>query len=351
MEFTSFLKPLKLSTYTQSINYIAIKSSYAENTIENRKSTNDINKFVKLISNGYEKNESSIYEVIPDDKPIKFYLDIKNISETDITLLNGIIFNLRSYFKYITGQNLGNCITTRNINSINHPGLNFHVIFYKYKTYKKNISIFIENFIKQYPNYTKYINTFVYDKNQLFRCVDQVGISSQYKSMEEKMKDKYQLYNNTHINKDISDSNSEPVFSEDIIKHSLVQYTDMSINLDYTFKIDHLNSKDETDSSEELTDLSEDLSNSKVNSKRDFKGNSLKSKIHHKTEKHSTNMIESEIYSLAFVLCTMKDKLTSSQCEYVETILENYAKYGEIIYYSQTEYEIKRILELIYDKI
>lgn len=156
------------------IKYIQLKSNFGENRRNNYKLA-EISQFEKLIE---ETGETSIFEILMTNDPVKIYLDIENIPKDDTQLIYEIINKFKEFVKRTANYDLEKYVLTQNQHS-RHDGLSYHLIFTEYYVrHNYEIKAMITQFISENPDYKNFIDMSVYSNKRLFRCINQKNVKN-----------------------------------------------------------------------------------------------------------------------------------------------------------------------------
>lgn len=156
------------------IKYIQLKSNFGENRRNNYKLA-EISQFEKLIE---ETGETSIFEILMTNDPVKIYLDIENIPKDDTQLIYEIINKFKEFVKRTANYDLEKYVLTQNQHS-RHEGLSYHLIFTEYYVrHNYEIKAMITQFISENPDYKNFIDMSVYSNKRLFRCINQKNVKN-----------------------------------------------------------------------------------------------------------------------------------------------------------------------------
>ena len=155
------------------INYFEFEHNYKERTRRHKFDKINVRTFKHML-----QGTSKIYEVLLDN-PVKLFIDVDGIPKDKDLLIYEIIFNFINFMKTEFNITINDYALTKNVHSISHEGLSYHIYFPEYyvdKIFK--IKYILTLFIKNYNEYYDYIDGCIYHYNRLFRCVNQLNAST-----------------------------------------------------------------------------------------------------------------------------------------------------------------------------
>lgn len=156
-----------------TINYFKFKHNYKERTRQHNLDRINVYGFEKML-----QETSKIYEVLLDN-PVKLFIDVDGVPKDKDLLIYELISNFINFMKIEFNITINDYALTKNIHSISHEGLSYHIYFPEYyvdKIFK--IRYILTLFVANYNEYYDYIDGCIYHYNRLFRCVNQLNAST-----------------------------------------------------------------------------------------------------------------------------------------------------------------------------
>lgn len=205
-----------------------IKNSYKEFSKHkisyyDHKNSNDFDLMMKDINN----KQTCSYEVLTNVYR-KIHFDIENIPKDKPDLIDEIIQRIKNWFGLLDGR----CIVTRNLNSTQHPGLSYHVIFCGYRIKYDKLKLYVCCFKEHNRDIAPYIDHSIYSSIRLFRLPNQVK-----QGTNETPEDSHHIvYNTSSYNID-RHCNYRYVLIQDIYTHGTTEYSKKMMSQDILNKL------------------------------------------------------------------------------------------------------------------